>query len=183
MMKVLQVVGYKNAGKTTLVCEIIRLLAAEGLRVGMLKRDAHDADPEPQGADTRLARKAGAQITGMTSRSRTMWVRKQPAQLDEMLNEMQHSGADFVLVEGFKQAPYPKVVLLRSEQDLDLLALPGIIAVGVREDSPGNDSAAANKAQAAGFPVFRTDRLSLEALLAHIQQWRKTNGNEINANQ
>ncbi len=47
---------------------------------------------------------------------------------------------DYVLVEGFKAAGYPKVVLLRTEQDLPLLEAPNAAAAAVW---PGNDRLAA----------------------------------------
>ena len=131
-MKVLQVVGYKNAARRRWFCELVRMLSAEGLRVATLKRDAHQVEPEPEGADTRLHREAGAFLSGMTSAGRTSWIREQPAELDEMLFAAEQAGADFVIVEGFKTAPHPKIVMLRNAHDTDLLQLSRIVAVAIR---------------------------------------------------
>ncbi|WP_164472617.1 molybdopterin-guanine dinucleotide biosynthesis protein B [Cohnella candidum] len=164
-MIVLQVVGYKNAGKTTLASELVRLFASAGLIVGTLKRDAHDADPEPEGADTRRHREAGARFTALSSDSRTMWVREKPASLDELLAGMEAEGVDAVIVEGFKNADHPKLVLLRGDDDAELLRLPNIAGVALRTSAPLAEQAA----RQSGFPVFRTDERRFEPLLEHVR--------------
>lgn len=169
-MKVLQVVGYKNAGKTTLVREIVGMLSSAGVRVGTLKHDAHDADPEPVGADTRGHREAGAFMTGMTSGARTSWVREQPTSLDDMLGCLRDAGAQAAIVEGFKTASYPKLVLLRGLEDEGLLRLPGIVAVAIR--SP---HAAVRQVEALNFPpeipLFHTKDRQFRPLLEFIRDW------------
>jgi molybdopterin-guanine dinucleotide biosynthesis protein B len=164
---VLQVVGYKKAGKTTLVSELLRMLSGEGLRIAALKRDDHACDPEPAGVDTRRFREAGAFLAGLASDARTMWVKEQSQALEDMIAEAASAGADLVLVEGFKSALYPKVVLLRDEADAGLLALSGIIAVAVRQSSIAVEQAVA----AAGYPLFLLDRGRYAPLLAHVCQW------------
>jgi molybdopterin-guanine dinucleotide biosynthesis protein B len=164
-MKILQLTGYKNAGKTTLACEIVRMLAAEGLRVGTVKRDAHDRDPEPEGADTRRHREAGASFTALASHSRTLWIRERPSQLAELLAAMEAEGADAVVIEGFKEAPYPKLVLLRSDDDNGLLSLERVEGVVLRGRAPEAEAMAA----AGNLPVFRTDGMNMEALMAFLR--------------
>lgn len=169
-MKVLQVVGYKNAGKTTLVREIVGMLAAAGVRVGTLKHDAHDADPEPAGADTRGHREAGAFMTGMTSGARTSWVREQPTALDDMLGSLREAGAQAAIVEGFKTASYPKLVLLRGPEDADLLRLPGIVAIACH--SPSSDG---SRIQASNIPkpipLFHTNGRQFGPVLDFVRDW------------
>ncbi len=166
-MKVLQVVGYKNAGKTTLVCEIVRLLSSEGMRVGSLKRDDHGADPEPEGADTRAMREAGARLTALVSDNRTMWVQEQTAALEDLLDAMKKGGADAVIVEGFKTAAYPKLILLRGDEDAALFRLEGIIGAVLRGPSPAAEAAAAQ----AGLPVYRTERRSFGPVLQAVREY------------
>ncbi|WP_276356396.1 molybdopterin-guanine dinucleotide biosynthesis protein B [Cohnella caldifontis] len=164
-MKILQIVGYKNAGKTTIAREIVSMLTAEGLRVGTIKRDAHDADPEPDGADTRLLREAGALVSALSSDARTLWVRERPASLEELLAAMQEEAVDVAIVEGFKSAPHPKLALLRDEADLELLGLSGLAAIVL----PGPCPAAEQAALPAGIPVFRTDGRRFGTLLEYVR--------------
>lgn len=166
--KVLQVVGYKNVGKTTVVCEIVRVLTAEGLRIATLKRDDHACDPEPEGVDTRRHREAGAFLIGLASDARTMWVQEKSQRLDDMINAAESAGAEIILIEGFKTASYPKLVLLRNEADAAaLLELPGIIAVAIRTPSQTVEQATT----IAGHPLFLLNSASMAPLLAHVRQW------------
>jgi molybdopterin-guanine dinucleotide biosynthesis protein B len=165
-MKIMQVVGYKNAGKTTLACEIVAMLSAEGLRVGTVKRDAHGADPEPEGADTRRFREAGAQMSVLTSAGRTLCVWEHPSTLEHWLGAMQSESLDAAIVEGFKMSPYPKLAILRSDEDLDLLGLEGLAGIALRGPCPEAETAAAE----AGIPAFRTDGHRFAPLLAHVRR-------------
>ncbi|QHW33143.1 molybdopterin-guanine dinucleotide biosynthesis protein B [Paenibacillus rhizovicinus] len=118
---VLQVVGYKNSGKTTLITKLILRLKQAGLLVGTVKHDAHDFDMDKPGTDTWQHQEAGADITAISSASRSAVISRRPEPLSVLLGHMQH--ADIVLVEGFKQEHYPKIILLRDTNDCELLSL------------------------------------------------------------
>ena len=124
---VLQVVGYKNSGKTTLAGALIRRLRADGLSVAAVKHDGHDFEIDRPGTDSWSHAEAGADWVAITSKQRTAWIAQRPAELDELIALF--SEADVVIIEGFKTAPYPKLVLLRDEADLPLAALPGAAAL------------------------------------------------------
>lgn len=117
---VFQIVGYKNTGKTTLTCRLIDFFAERGMRTATIKHDAHSFESEPAGCDTRSHREAGAEWSAITSPGRTAVVMEFPASLDALI--MQAPAVDLVLVEGFKNEPYPKLLLIREEQDAALAA-------------------------------------------------------------
>ncbi|MBM7569120.1 molybdopterin-guanine dinucleotide biosynthesis protein B [Paenibacillus sacheonensis] len=119
---VIQVVGYKNSGKTTLIAKLIHHLKQADLVVGTVKHDAHDFDMDTPGTDTWKHQEAGADMTAISSAARSAIISNRPEPLSALLAYMQH--ADIVLVEGFKHEPYPKIMLLRNEQDKELLQLP-----------------------------------------------------------
>jgi molybdopterin-guanine dinucleotide biosynthesis protein B len=165
VMKIIQFVGYKNSGKTTLVCEIVRELTSQNKRVGTLKSDAHDLDPDTPGKDTWQHRQAGAHITAMTSPSRTAWVQEQPTPLDELVSSMENHFLDALIIEGFKSAAYPKIVIFRTEQDVDLLSLPNILAAVIREPNEVIQS----QAEARSIPVFiQPDLHSFSPLIRYL---------------
>jgi molybdopterin-guanine dinucleotide biosynthesis protein B len=118
-MNVYQVVGYKDTGKTTLICRLVKALAEQGYRVGTVKHDAHQFEVDQPGTDSWKHREAGAQITAITSPNRTAFMEERSATLDELLNHME--GMDFVLIEGFKTENYPKLVILKNREDADIL--------------------------------------------------------------
>ncbi|WP_052475809.1 molybdopterin-guanine dinucleotide biosynthesis protein B [Cohnella kolymensis] len=168
-MKILQVVGYKNAGKTTLTVELIRSLTARGLRIGTVKHDGHDFEPDAPGKDTWRHRQAGAHVTAISSAHRTAWYVERPTEIAELLGSMRDHGLDGVIAEGFKTAPYPKIVLLRDEGDADLLQLPNLVAAAVREQS----ESVKLLAESCGSPLFVYGSDNNDALLKYIVHWFK----------
>ncbi|MGE7056517.1 molybdopterin-guanine dinucleotide biosynthesis protein B, partial [Paenibacillus glucanolyticus] len=45
-MKIVQLCGYKNSGKTTLITALIPQLKQHGIRTAVIKHDAHGFDME-----------------------------------------------------------------------------------------------------------------------------------------
>ncbi|WP_306985549.1 molybdopterin-guanine dinucleotide biosynthesis protein B [Alkalicoccobacillus murimartini] len=120
---ILQVVGYQNSGKTTLVCRLIEEASKQKLRVGTIKHHGHGGAPisKPiKDSDKHYA--AGAAISAVEGDG----VMHLTAQLDEtdpefMLSFLTRLPLDVILIEGYKAWHYPKVVLLRDEKDEELL--------------------------------------------------------------
>ncbi|WP_239617566.1 molybdopterin-guanine dinucleotide biosynthesis protein B [Cohnella mopanensis] len=166
-MQIVQIVGYKNAGKTTLTCAFVREFSAQGIRVGTLKHDAHTFEPDLPGKDTWQHRQAGAHITGITSPSRTAWVQEQSTPIERLVAGMEAESVQFLVIEGFKQASYPKVVLLRSEEDANLFSLPNVIAAAIREPNRAIEDIAITKS----VPLFvQPDVTSFTPLITYVQR-------------
>jgi len=147
---VIQIVGYKNAGKTTLLEQLIRNLSEAGYKVGTVKHDAHQFEVDHEGTDTWRHRRAGAAITAIASATRTAIMAETGSSLDEILQHMQ--GVDIVLVEGFKQERYPKIVMVRAEEDAELVRLLEHVAAVVSWNPEFTCDAAV-------FPICDTQRL------------------------
>lgn len=118
---IVQFVGYKNSGKTTLLAKLVRRLKQAGLSVGTVKHDAHDFEMDRPGTDTWKHQEAGADITAISSAFRSALISQGPEPLSALIAQMSH--VDVILVEGFKDADHPKLILLRSPEDAELLAL------------------------------------------------------------
>ncbi|MBD2867851.1 molybdopterin-guanine dinucleotide biosynthesis protein B [Paenibacillus arenilitoris] len=116
---VVQIVGYKNTGKTTLVCRLIEYFKQAGYKVGTIKRDAHEFQIDTPGTDTWKHQEAGADMTAITSATRTAVMKRSPEPLARLIDQLRE--ADVILVEGFKTDDYPKIVMIRSVSDLELL--------------------------------------------------------------
>jgi len=119
MPLIVQIVGYKNTGKTTLVCRLTETFKQAGYKVGTIKRDAHDFQIDTPGTDTWRHQEAGADITAITSSKRTAIMKQHAEPLHLLIAQM--SEADVVLIEGFKDASYPKIIMIRSAVDSQLL--------------------------------------------------------------
>ncbi|CAM4380604.1 molybdopterin-guanine dinucleotide biosynthesis protein B [Paenibacillus alkaliterrae] len=116
---VVQIVGYKNTGKTTLVCRLTERFKQAGYKVGTIKRDAHDFQMDTPGTDTWKHQAAGAEMTAITSSKRTAILKQHTESLDRLIEQMKE--CDVILIEGFKTAAYPKIIMIRTAADLELL--------------------------------------------------------------
>ncbi|MED1725953.1 molybdopterin-guanine dinucleotide biosynthesis protein B [Brevibacillus parabrevis] len=120
--RVLQIVGYSNSGKTTLLTRLIPLLEGTGLRVGVVKHDGgHDFEWDQPGKDTWRYREAGASLVAITSKTKTAMIEQRPLELPVLVQRLTEAKADLVLIEGFKREHFPKLVLLRRPEDEELL--------------------------------------------------------------
>ncbi|MEJ8545603.1 molybdopterin-guanine dinucleotide biosynthesis protein B [Brevibacillus borstelensis] len=128
---VLQIAGYSDSGKTTLLTKLIPVIEESGIRVGVIKHDGgHDFEWDQPGKDTWKYREAGASLVAIASRTKTAMVEQRPLPLSELVERMAAAGAELVLVEGFKRENYPKMVILRRPEDQELLSfLSGVVAV------------------------------------------------------
>ncbi|WP_440109263.1 molybdopterin-guanine dinucleotide biosynthesis protein B [Paenibacillus sp. QZ-Y1] len=126
---VMQIVGYKNTGKSTLVVALTRYLSSIGRRVAVIKHDGHDHfEMDREGTDSHRFAQAGADAVVVMSEKRTAIIKRQATSLAEMLNYL--SGYDWILIEGYKQAAYPKIVMIREEGDLTLVEeLQGVLGI------------------------------------------------------
>lgn len=122
---VLQIVGFQNSGKTTLLTKIIETVSLDGLKVGTLKHHGHGGSPDvfDEGKDTGKHRQAGAMATGVEGNGLLQLhvLNSNGWSLQEMLSLYDQLPIDLILIEGFKKENFPKIVLLRSEEDELLL--------------------------------------------------------------
>jgi molybdopterin-guanine dinucleotide biosynthesis protein MobB len=124
-MKIYGVVGWKNAGKTTLVAALVREIAARGLSVSTLKHAHHGLEVDHEGRDSFRHREAGAREVLVASPTR--WalmaeLRGAPEpDFPELLARL--SPVDLALVEGWKREAHPKIEAWRAEIGRAPLAL------------------------------------------------------------
>ena len=123
-MKVYGVVGWKNAGKTTLVERLVAEIAGRGFSVSTIKHTHHKVDVDQKGKDSWRHRAAGARQVILASSAR--WavmteLRGAPeATLDELMALL--SPVDVVIVEGYKRDRHPKIETWRAETGQPLIA-------------------------------------------------------------
>jgi molybdopterin-guanine dinucleotide biosynthesis adapter protein len=114
----IHVVGRKNSGKTTLVCELVRELTVRGLKVATVKHTHHRHELDTPGKDSYLHRDAGAVGVGILSPQMTAmfvpWAREEHGDNRYELFERQFSDCDLILVEGDLQTSAPRVEVWRA---------------------------------------------------------------------
>jgi molybdopterin-guanine dinucleotide biosynthesis protein MobB len=108
-MKIIQVTGRSNTGKTTFIKSLIPVLNKKG-KVAVIKHLAdHDFLLE-DGKDTTGFFDAGAAISAGIDGHKSV-VALQNNSLDEMLALMKNRGMDVTIIEGFKQRSFKKIVI------------------------------------------------------------------------
>ena len=112
MPPIIAISGAKNVGKTTFLTRLIPELRALGLRVGAIKHDGHEFEPDVPGTDSHRLRHAGAECTAVCSAGRWMFIREAPPGPEELLRLF--DDMDVVLLEGGKGSALPKIELLRA---------------------------------------------------------------------
>ncbi len=128
-------VGYSGSGKTTLIEKLIPLLRREGLRVAAIKHDAHGFDMDREGKDTWRFSRAGAEAVAICSERRFALIENRAPDPGEMISRVR--GVDLILLEGFKDGPYPKIAVLR-EASGHSLAVDSSRLLGAASDFPLN---------------------------------------------
>lgn len=115
MLNVVGVVGWSGSGKTTLLEYLVAQLAADGLRVNVIKHSHHDILLEPPHKDSARLRTAGAAEVMIASPFRVAVIRElrgaaEPSLSDQLLRL---APADLTLVEGYKWEQVPKIEVHR----------------------------------------------------------------------
>lgn len=131
-LRIVCVAGPSDAGKTSLIERLVPRLAEDG-RVATVKSIHHDVDVDTPGSDTDRHRTAGAEaVVGITPET-TFEIarggkRAPPAEpnagwlfdasedselraLEAALDRLRRRGFEYVLVEGYTDAPLPTIVV------------------------------------------------------------------------
>lgn len=110
---VISVTGWSGSGKTTFLERLLPCLKEEGLRVACLKHDAHHFDVDREGKDSWRLTMAGADMTGIFSEEKAVWMENRRLTLEAMLACVHD--VDLILLEGGSLTDYPKILVYREE--------------------------------------------------------------------
>ncbi|MEH7387930.1 molybdopterin-guanine dinucleotide biosynthesis protein B [Bacillus sp. JJ1521] len=129
----LQIVGYQNSGKTSLVEKIVKKGTDYGHQIATIKHHGHQSNLENfhQAKDSSRHFKAGASAT-IVEGGGSLQLEAKTSQwtLEKLIELCALFENDMILIEGYKAADYPKIVLIKKEKDTELLtSLTNIVAV------------------------------------------------------
>lgn len=161
-MNVVVVCGASGVGKTTLIERMIGELKARDLRVSVIKHAHRRFDIDQPGKDSHRHRSAGASEVLVASGQRLALLREYDTEglpgLHELVAEL--APVDWVLVEGFKHAAWPKLEVWRAVLGQPPLYPDDPFVTTVVTDAP------AALPEATARPVF--DMASAGALVSHL---------------
>lgn len=124
MTEIFGVVGWKNAGKTSLMVRLVTWFTERGIETSTVKHAHHGFDVDKPGKDSYLHREAGAREVLVASANRFALmheVRGGPEpELPDLLARL--APVPLVLVEGFKAHPHPKLEVWRTGGQTPMVA-------------------------------------------------------------
>jgi len=110
--------AHSGTGKTTLLKNLIPVLAKQQLRIGLVKHAHHGFEIDTPGKDSYELRKAGASQVIVGSQLRWAHIIETPDQeekpsLVSLITKFDTDKLDLILVEGFKLEDIPKIEVFR----------------------------------------------------------------------
>lgn len=140
--KAVSFVAKSGTGKTTLLEKVITLLKDRGVKVGVIKHDAHRFDIDHPGKDSHRLTAAGADTMLISSPEKFAMVKRhtQAPSIEELIATY-FADVDIVFTEGFKKGSLPKIEVHRAQRSATLLCRgeeydPTLVAVASDEALP-----------------------------------------------
>jgi len=121
-MNIYGIIGWKNAGKTSLMERLVAAITARGYSVSTVKHVHHDVDLDQPGKDSRRHRDAGAQEVILAGANRLALMvehRLGEPSLADVLARLRP--VDLILIEGYKRDAHAKIEVWRTEAGHDLI--------------------------------------------------------------
>jgi molybdopterin-guanine dinucleotide biosynthesis protein B len=107
--------GPSNSGKTTLIVKVANILQDSGYKVAIVKHDPKDkAVFDKDGKDSYKFSQTGANVA-VVSPNKTTYFKKQTSSIEELIDIFKDF--DFLLVEGLKTLPLPRICICREKLD------------------------------------------------------------------
>ena len=126
--------GPSNSGKTTLI-EKIAVELIKDYRVAIVKNDPKDkAVFDIEGKDSYKFSQTGAEVV-VTSPTRTTYFSQRKKTLDDIVSMI--GEFDYLLVEGLKTLPLPRIAIFRNDIDESYFASSEAIAIDSTIDPSG----------------------------------------------
>ena len=121
---VLTFVGLSGTGKTTFLEKLIPELKGRGLRLAVLKHDAHQFEVDKPGKDTWRFTQAGADVVAISNREKFAMIERTSRQLTlaELIGRL--PDVDLVLTEGYKRSRVKKIELHRAALGNPIISQP-----------------------------------------------------------
>jgi len=131
---VLGICGWSNSGKTTVIEKVLQDLSEQSLSVVVVKRDVHGINLDVEGKDSDRFFQAGADV--LIQGPQQTFVRSHFKNEGEMALSIPELAVhyDFILFEGHKDIPVPKVWLLSPDETAPPEGIENCLAVLNRDE-------------------------------------------------
>jgi molybdopterin-guanine dinucleotide biosynthesis protein B len=121
---VITIVGRSGSGKTTFLEKLVPLIKQEGIRLAVIKHDAHNFEMDREGKDTWRMAKAGADVVAISSSEKMAIIEKweNEGELDEVIARLPK--VDLIITEGYKKSNNPKIEIHRRGVTGEIISKP-----------------------------------------------------------
>ena len=109
---VYSIVAFSGTGKTTLLEKLIAELKGRGLRVAVIKHDAHEFEIDREGKDSWRFTRAGADVTIVASGKKAAIMENRRVPVETLISRI--TDVDIILTEGYKQGTWPRIAIQRG---------------------------------------------------------------------
>jgi len=106
------IVAFSGTGKTTLLEKLVSELKSRGLRLAVIKHDAHEFDIDHRGKDSWRFTNAGADVTVVISETKAAVMENRPVAIEAIIEKI--TDVDLIITEGYKLGPWPKIAVRRE---------------------------------------------------------------------
>lgn len=118
--------GPSNSGKTTLIIKTATVLIEKGFKVCIVKHDPKDkAQFDTEGKDSYKFSQTKADVAVVSSNKTTLF-KQTSSTIDELIYSF--GEFDYLLVEGLKTLPLPRIAIFRENLDEDYFTVSDVIA-------------------------------------------------------
>ena len=119
--------GPSNSGKTTLIVKVSNILQDMGYKVAIVKHDPKDkAIFDKEGKDSFKFSQTGADVA-VVSPNKTTYFKKQTSSIEQLVEIFKDF--DFLLVEGLKTLPLPRICVCRGELNTNYFDVSDTLAI------------------------------------------------------
>ncbi len=135
-MKVLQVIGNKNVGKTSVILDFISVAKKMNLKVICLKR-SHSAVLDTPETDSFRFACAGADAVGLQTEGEFLWHEQNQESISDIIAKHAPSDTDLILIEGFRDENFwcDKIELIGPNSTERIFEKPCLRLLGENEKS------------------------------------------------
>lgn len=112
MAPVFSFIAWSGTGKTTYLERLTAELKARGLRVAVLKHDAHRFDIDREGKDSQRFAAAGADVVAIADGEKWALMEYRPVSFDGILAKI--TDVDLILAEGWHSEARNPIVVYRA---------------------------------------------------------------------
>jgi molybdopterin-guanine dinucleotide biosynthesis protein B len=131
--------GPSNSGKTTLIIKISNILQDQGYKVAIVKHDPKDkAIFDKDGKDSFKFSQTGADVA-VVSPNKTTIFKKKTSTIEQIIKIFDKF--DFLLVEGLKTLPLPRICISRNKLDDSYFNVSDTLAIdeSIKKDTIPNN--------------------------------------------